>query len=115
MGSFAAFNMMGVFPNPGQKVYLIIAPYFPRVRIRHGETNKTATIRAENFDAAYKNIYIQNATLNGEAYTRNWIGHEFFSGGGELVLTLGSEESGWGTRVEDRPPSEVGAEGLLLF
>lgn len=113
MGSFAAFNMMGVFPNPGQNVYLIIAPYFPRVRIRHPETNRTATIRAENFDAAYNNIYIQKATLDGEPYTKNWIGHDFFTQGGELVLTLGSEESEWGRGEEDRPPSELGAEVVL--
>lgn len=108
MGSYAAFNMMGLFPNPGQNVYFIIPPYFPRMQVRHPVTNRTATIRADNFDAAYSNIYIQNATLNGEPYTKNWIGHEFFTQGGELVLTLGSEESQWGTAVEDRPPSETG-------
>lgn len=110
MGSYAAFNMMGLFPNPGQNVYLIIPPYFPSVQVRHPATNRTATIRAENFDSAYNNIYIQNATLNGQPYTKNWIGHEFFTQGGELVLTLGSEESQWGTAVEDRPPSETGGE-----
>ncbi|KAL0260652.1 hypothetical protein SLS55_004342 [Diplodia seriata] len=108
MGSFAAFNMMGLFPNPGQNVYLIIPPYFPSVQIRQPLTNRTATVRAENFDSAYRNIFIQNATLDGEPYTKNWVGHEFFTRGGELVLTLGSEESSWGTAVEDRPPSETG-------
>ncbi|KAL1643667.1 hypothetical protein SLS58_004682 [Diplodia intermedia] len=108
MGSFAAFNMMGLFPNPGQNVYLIIPPYFPSVQIRQPLTNRTATVRAENFDSAYRNIFIQNATLDGEPYTKNWVGHEFFTQGGELVLTLGSEESSWGTAVEDRPPSETG-------
>ncbi|KAF9631034.1 Six-hairpin glycosidase-like protein [Lasiodiplodia theobromae] len=110
MGSFAAFNMMGLFPNPGQNVYLIIPPYFPSVQVRHPLTNRTATIRTENFDSAYVNVFIQNATLNGEPYTKNWIGHEFFTQGGELVLTLGSEESSWGRAVEDRPPSETGGD-----
>lgn len=110
MGSYAAFNMMGLFPNPGQNIYLIIPPYFPSVQVRHPATNRTATIRAENFDSAYNDIYIQNATLNGQPYNKNWIGHEFFTQGGELVLTLGSEESHWGTAVEDRPPSETGGE-----
>ncbi|GME24527.1 putative glycosidase [Neofusicoccum parvum] len=110
MGSFTAFNMMGLFPNPGQNVYLIVPPYFPSVHVRHPATNRTATIRADNFDSAYNNIYIQNATLNGQPYTKNWIGHEFFTQGGELVLTLGSEESEWGTLMEDRPPSEQGGD-----
>lgn len=50
-------------------------------------------------------MYIQSASLDGEPYTKNWIGHAFFSQGGVLELTLGPEESAWGTGVEDRPPS----------
>lgn len=105
MGSFLAFAMMGLFPNPGQNVYLITPPYFEGVQIKHPLTKKTATIRNVNFDPAYKNIYIQNATLNGKPYTKNWIDHSFFTEGKELVLTLGSAESAWGTAVKDLPPS----------
>jgi putative alpha-1,2-mannosidase len=105
MGSFLAFSMMGLFPNPGQNVYLITPPYFQSVKIKHPLTQKTATIRNVNFDAAYKNIYIQSATLDGKPYTKNWIDHSFFTQGKELVLTLGSAESAWGTAVKDLPPS----------
>jgi putative alpha-1,2-mannosidase len=105
MGSFLAFSMMGLFPNPGQDVYLIIPPYFESVSVTSPLTNKTATIRNVNFDPSYKNIYIQSATLNGKPYTKNWIDHSFFTEGKELVLTLGSTESGWGTAVKDLPPS----------
>lgn len=65
-----------------------------------------------NFDTAYKNIYVQSATLNGKNYTRNWIGHEFFTQGGTLELVLGSSESSWGTRSEDRPPSMSDGTGV---
>ena len=58
-----------------------------------------------NFDPGYTNLYIQNATLNGEQYTRNWIGHEFFAEGMVLELVLGNEESTWGTEEGDVPPS----------
>ncbi|POR35422.1 Glycosyl hydrolase 92 [Tolypocladium paradoxum] len=105
MGSFVAFNMMGLFPNPGQDVYLIIPPYFESVNITNPVTGKTARVRAVNFDPTYKNVYIQSATLNGEPYTKNWINHSFFTEGKELVLTLGKNESSWGTRVQDLPPS----------
>jgi putative alpha-1,2-mannosidase len=105
MASFFLFSTIGLFPNPGQNVYLIIPPFFESVSITSPITNKTATIRNTNFDASYKRVYIQNATLNGEPYTKNWIGHEFFLTGGLLELTLGEKESGWGTKVEDRPPS----------
>ncbi|OCL03343.1 glycoside hydrolase family 92 protein [Glonium stellatum] len=105
MGSFTAFVMMGLFPNPGQNVYFIISPFFEAVSVTHPETNKTATIKNLNFDNTYKNIYIQNATLNGKSYTKSWIGHEFFTQGMTLELTLGGTESSWGTAERDIPPS----------
>jgi putative alpha-1,2-mannosidase len=116
MASFTLFANIGLFPNPGQNVYFIIPPFFESVSITSPITNKTATIRNRNFDKEYKNIYIQNATLNGEAYTRNWIGHEFFTNGWTLELTLGEKESDWGTREEDLPPSmseSAASEDLL--
>ncbi|KAK2027505.1 family 92 glycosyl hydrolase [Colletotrichum zoysiae] len=108
MGSFLAFSMMGLFPNPGQDVYLIIPPFFESVEITHPQTGLTARVRNINFDPKYRNIYIQSATLNGEPYRKNWVNHKFFTEGQELVLTLGRRESNWGTRVRDLPPS-VGA------
>jgi putative alpha-1,2-mannosidase len=105
MGSFVALTMMGLFPNPGQDVYFIIPPFFEEVCVTNKITGKKATIRNINFDATYKNIYIQKATLNGKPYTKNWISHSFFLDGGVLELTLGANESSWGTRPEDVPPS----------
>jgi putative alpha-1,2-mannosidase len=105
MGSFLAFAMMGLFPNPGQDVYLITPPFFENVSITHPLTGKTATIRNVNFDPSYTDIYIQSATLDGVGYAKNWIDHGFFTEGKELVLTLGRNESTWGTRVQDLPPS----------
>lgn len=105
MGSFVAFSMLGLFPNPGQNVYLINPPYFPSINITNPITGKTATIRNVNFDPTYEAIYIQSATLNGEPYTKNWLDHSFFTEGKELVLTLGKNESSWGTQVADLPPS----------
>lgn len=112
MGSFVAFSMMGLFPNPGQDVYLITPPFFEHVNITHPLTGKMARIRNVNFDPAYRAVYIQSATLDGEAYTKNWIDHSFFTEGKELVLTLGRNESTWGTRVEDLPPSLGSYEGF---
>lgn len=105
MGSFVAFSMMGLFPNPGQNVYLITPPYFETVNITSPVTGKTASIRNVGFDPSYRNIYIQRATLDGQKYTKNWIDHSFFTDGKELVLYLGRNESSWGTRIADRPPS----------
>ncbi|KAL4809568.1 glycosyl hydrolase family 92-domain-containing protein [Aspergillus unguis] len=104
MGSFVAMSMMGLFPNPGQDVYLITAPFFEAVNITSPLTGKTARVRTVGFDPTYRQVYIQNATLDGVPYTKNWISHEFFTRGQELVLVLGRNESTWGTREEDLPP-----------
>lgn len=105
MGSFVAMTMMGLFPNPGQNVYLITAPFFETVQITSPLTGKTATVKTVNFDPTYQNIYVQSATLNGQPYTKSYVGHEFFTEGMELVLVLGRNESDWGTGVGDAPPS----------
>ena len=111
-GSFIAFAMSGLFPVAGQNVYLISPPFFESVSYKNAITGKTATIRNVNFDPTYKNIYVKSAKLNGKRYTKNWIGHELFTEGMTLELTLGSSESDWGTRDEDLPPStSPGGEG----
>ncbi|CBX92131.1 similar to alpha-1,2-mannosidase family protein [Plenodomus lingam JN3] len=111
MASFTIFSMIGLFPNPGQNVYFITPPFFESVSITNHITNNTATIRNVNFDAQYERIYIQSVKLNGKKYTRNWIGHEFFTEGWTLELTLGEVESDWGRGVGDRPPSMSDGRG----
>lgn len=105
MGSFVAFSMLGLFPNPGQNVYLIIPPFFEEVRITHPVTRKTATVRNVNFDPSYRRVFVQEAFLDGVRYARNWIGHELFTEGMTLELVLGEAESAWGTGDDDLPPS----------
>lgn len=105
MGSFAALTMMGIFPNPGQNVYFITPPFFKEVSIKSRVTGRKAVIRNLNFDKEYKNIYVQSARLDGKVWNRNWLSHDFFLRGGVLELTLGANESSWGTREEDLPPS----------
>ncbi|TPX18842.1 uncharacterized protein E0L32_011457 [Thyridium curvatum] len=109
MGSFLFFSMIGLFPVAGQNVYLISPPFFQEVNITSKVTGKTATIKNINFDASYEKMYVQRATVNGKPWTKSWIGHEFFTEGWVLELELGEKESDWGSKVEDRPPSWMGA------
>lgn len=109
MGAFVVFGMLGLFPIAGQNVYLISAPFFEEISVQNRLTGNTATIKTIGFDSDYENTYIQKVTVNGEVWTKNWIGHELFSQGWILEITLGSQESDWGTKIEDRPPSSVGA------
>ncbi|KAL3425913.1 secreted glycosidase-like protein 2 [Phlyctema vagabunda] len=105
MGSFTTLAMLGLWPVSGQDVYLITPPYFAEVRVASRQTGNVATVRCRNFDPTYAAIYVQSATLDGRPYTRNWISHAFFLDGGVLELTLGANESAWGTADEDLPPS----------
>lgn len=104
MGAFSAFAYMGFFPVAGQDVYLVTPPFFPEVKVR-ARNGKWAVIRVRNFDPTYERKYIQSAKLNGRAYTRSWITHEFFMKGGVLELTVGKTEGSWGTGDGDLPPS----------
>ena len=110
MGAFSAFAYMGFFPVAGQDVYLVTPPFFPEVRVR-ARNGKWAVIRVRDFDPTYERKYIQSAKLNGRAYTRSWITHEFFMKGGVLELTVGSKEGSWGTAEGDLPPSYPFVEG----
>ncbi|KAK8157275.1 glycoside hydrolase family 92 protein [Phyllosticta citrichinensis] len=105
MGSFSTFSMLGFFPVAGQDVYLIIPPFFPEINVTSPVTGKVATVRNIGFDPSYRARYVQRARLDGQNYTRNWIGHRFFLEGGLLELELGERESDWGTRPEGLPPS----------
>lgn len=105
MGAFSAFAMMGFFPVAGQAVYLLVAPFFPEVRLR-ARNGRDAVLRVRNFDPTYTAKYIQSATLNGEPYTRSWINHDIFLYGGVLEFEVGPKESlTWGVADEDLPPS----------
>ncbi|OTA58965.1 glycoside hydrolase family 92 protein [Hypoxylon sp. EC38] len=105
MGAFVVFGMIGLFPIAGQDVYLISAPFFKEVNITSPLTGKTAQIKTVGFDASYENIYIQNVTVNERPYTKSWISHAFFTEGWVMELSLGNQESEWGAKLEDRPPS----------
>ena len=50
-------------------------------------SGKTFTIIANN--NSEKNIYIQSAKLNGQAWNNCWITHEQLSAGGILELEMG--------------------------
>jgi len=107
MGSFLFFAVVGLFPVAGQNVYLISAPFFQSVSVRHPLTGRTATTRvvAGWDDGAYDSVYVQSVMVNGQPWTKSWVGHEFFTEGWTMELTLGTSESEWGTAVADRPPS----------
>lgn len=107
MGSFIAFSMMGLYPVAGQDVYLISPPFFAEVSVRNPQSGNTAVVRNIGFDPGYENVYVKRVTRDGEEWTKNWIGHDFFVQGGILEVELGLEDerADWGTKEADLPPS----------
>ncbi|KAJ6592313.1 alpha-1,2-mannosidase, putative subfamily, partial [Mycena vulgaris] len=91
MGAYVVWSHIGFFPVAGQDTYLLNRPYFPKITIHNEANGAVATIIASGLSDANK--YIQSATLNGAAYTKNWISHELFTKGGTLSLVMGSSKS----------------------
>ncbi|UZJ56253.1 hypothetical protein CBS101457_005573 [Exobasidium rhododendri] len=106
MGAYIVFTALGMFPVAGTAVYLLSTPLFPSYEVTSLVTGKVARLTTQGFDGATKNKYIQQATLDGRPFTRNWINHEeFFLNGGHLHLQLGSTPTVFGNTTADLPPS----------
>ncbi|KAJ7139402.1 glycosyl hydrolase family 92-domain-containing protein [Mycena epipterygia] len=104
MSAYVVWSHLGFYPVAGQDTYLLNRPYFPKTTIRNEVTGAVATIIASGLSDQTK--YIQSATLNGTAYTKNWISHDLFTTGGTLELVMGSSKSStWGTGSGDLPMS----------
>ncbi|CAG8781465.1 20857_t:CDS:2, partial [Dentiscutata erythropus] len=115
MGSWYAFNAIGIFPLGGTDIYLINSPCFDKVAIYLSTSPlKTFTIIAHNLTDV--NIYVQNVKLNNKEWEKTWFRHKDIYGGAVMELQMGSEPSKfWGVigdsednkEIEDRvvPPS----------
>ena len=100
-------SSMGFYPvAPGQTIYAIGSPLFPKATINL-ESGKKFVIQANQVSA--ENINIQSAKLNGKNYTQSYLKHEDILAGGELVFEMGPQPNkNWGTAKIDRPYSENG-------
>ncbi len=81
-----------------QPVYEIGSPMFEEVQIDLAEQfgrGKRFVIKAKN--NSKKNVYIQNATLNGKKLETFYFNAEELLKGGELILEMGAEPNkNWG-------------------
>ena len=51
-------------------------------------------------------MYIQSANVNGKLLDNVWLYHEVVTGGGKLVLQMGSKPNkSWGSSLKNAPPS----------
>ncbi len=106
MSAWYIFSSMGFYPvNPANGAYVFGSPMFEETQIAL-PGGKYFTIKAEN--AGKENLYIQSATLNGQAYSKTFITHKDIMAGGELVFVMGSTPNKeYGKDHADRPESIV--------
>jgi predicted alpha-1,2-mannosidase len=96
------FSALGFYPvTPGQPEYVIGSPLFDEAALQL-PNGKTFTIKAKNNNA--KNVYIQSATLNGQAFTKTYLCHQEILEGGVLEFSMGERPNlNWGTGVGSKP------------
>lgn len=105
MSAWYVFNAAGFYPFcPGTPYYLIGSPLFEETTI-HLAGSKSFIVRAKGNSPA--NRYIQSATLDGKAFTKNWLSHATITAGGVLEFEMGPlPNKNWGSGEEDTPPRE---------
>jgi predicted alpha-1,2-mannosidase len=104
LSSWYVLSALGIYSvTPGETFYLIGSPIFDEATIRF-PTGRSFTVSTANNSSA--NRYIQSATLNGEPFSRTWIGHHEITDGGTLHFEMGPEPNrDWGSSRADIPPS----------
>lgn len=103
MSAWFILSALGLYPaSPGHPEYAIGSPLFKEMTL-HLENGRTFTVIAHNNSP--ERIYVQNAHLNGQTYTKTFVSHADILAGGVLQLDMGAAPSHWGTAPEDRPTS----------
>ncbi len=98
------FSALGFYPVcPGTDQYVMGAPLFKRATIHQPNGNDFVIEAANN---SRENIYIDSATLNGKAYTHNYLTHGDILSGGRFSIDMSAEPNTTrGREAEDRPYS----------
>jgi putative alpha-1,2-mannosidase len=78
---------------------LIGSPLFERATFRLPGGDFTIIAKGNSKE----NVFVREATLNGQPIKRSWLKMEEFLKGGTLILKMGDEASDYG--VTERPPS----------
>ncbi|SDE05191.1 GH92 family glycosyl hydrolase [Niabella drilacis] len=83
------FSALGFYPvTPGVDQYVVGAPLFKKVTVRL-ENGKTIVINAPaNSD---QNRYVQSVTLNGQAYSKNWLSFSALQKGAVISFNMGAQ------------------------
>lgn len=98
------FSAAGFYPvSPGTDQYVLGSPLFEKITLNL-ENGKTFEIVGKN--NSHENFYINNSTLNGRHYTKNYITQSDIMNGGKLVFEMSNQPNlKKGINKEDFPYS----------
>jgi predicted alpha-1,2-mannosidase len=99
LGSWYVWNALGLFPVPGQGIYLIGSPTFPRATIPVQEN----AVTIESSPAEDGAIYVAAARWNGAPLDRAYLTYSEVASGGVLSVDLSATPSTWA--AASPPPS----------
>ncbi|THV06347.1 glycoside hydrolase family 92 protein [Dendrothele bispora CBS 962.96] len=94
MGSYAAFYLLGLYPLPATRQFLLSSPFFPSISFFNPAFNSTTTIKSQGFVGNPENgtggkVFVSNVTVNGEQYKSNcFLDWDVFVNGSTVELTL---------------------------
>lgn len=100
--SWLIWNLIGLYPVVTQPVYLILSPWFSDFNLSVGN-GKFMHITAQGLNEQGGSYYVQTLTVNGQAWTQNWISHDDLTAGGTMEFILGTAQTSWDTGAV--PPS----------
>lgn len=100
--SWYVLSALGIYSVcPGTDQYVIGSPLFRKATITLENGKKFVIEAVGNSD---KNVYIKSATLNGKAYSKNWITYSDIINGGELRFEMSDQPSmDRGIQDSDKP------------
>jgi predicted alpha-1,2-mannosidase len=103
MSAWYVLSAIGFYPvNPANGTYVFGSPRINEATINLPAGKKFHIVIKNNNTT---NKYIQSITLNGRAYTRNYLTHSAITAGAELVINMGAKPNNFGTQTADRPRS----------
>ena len=101
MSAWYVLSSLGLYQvDPAGGSFLLGSPVVRSATLHVGEERTFHIVAHGNSPS---NRYIQRVMLNGEPLTRSYITYAEITRGGRLELWMGSESSGFGSAVTDRP------------
>ncbi|MCC8426270.1 GH92 family glycosyl hydrolase [Mucilaginibacter sp. UR6-11] len=100
--SWYVLSALGIYSvTPGTGEYAIGSPMFRKITLNLENGRKFIITAAANDK---DHVYIQSATLNGKAFTRNFITHDELTNGGVLKLEMSDKPNRQrGIGADDKP------------